>query len=749
MGWWEGESFVISTELNNDDLVVFFCDEYSPSPIVAPWNGGSGFYLGDALDGIEAIEKSAHKRFADYRETISQIKRWPEMPRFERVEDVFLMLRSTQETIRPGKKRDEIVGMLADIEAATPSQEVLEDRNLPNISLSELEDLAITNSQWNTWWKEIKKARTKCNLIKRSENKNVIMPLCRTRLPESSLQWLDAVYALHGDGKASYSPVLGTGGNEKGRFELSNNFMQRVSELFISGEPKKTSDLFRSATFGTVVTGLVKASIGQYDPGRAGGYNQGMGIETKDFKINPWDFILAMEGSIVLAGAVARRNHTDEGSQFTTPFTVLFSSVGFSSNVYEETGRREIWLPLWKNPSSYSEIKYFFGEGRSTVGRRMAKTGIEFSRAVGTLGVDRGIDAFERYAFLERRGQSYVALPAGRISVRYRPELELLNELDIVSRPIWQFIKGFKSVPATFHSALKKRDEAIFTCSQDSGPYNFCGLVRAVGNLERLIAIRDRSKKPILDRPLSGLSPRWIALCDDGGIEVRIAAALASIQATGKIGPLRSNMSEVDPLNPNRWGKGKGDRQWYGNSLPERLAGVLIKRLMDAGRRTAPCVPINGLIPVSPHDIMLFLRGECDDIKLEDMLWGFTLIDWKKMGVKKLRNKWQNPLSETPLSRTWCVLKLLHTPEEIYSPDKKTHVMIKKEPRIAHMLLAERIKEACDVAVHRLSVSDLHPFNITYMEAVDTIRLLASLLIPAKDQWKLESLVLEKQTTNN
>ena len=28
MGLWEGESFVISTELSNDDFVVFFCDEY-------------------------------------------------------------------------------------------------------------------------------------------------------------------------------------------------------------------------------------------------------------------------------------------------------------------------------------------------------------------------------------------------------------------------------------------------------------------------------------------------------------------------------------------------------------------------------------------------------------------------------------------------------------------------------------------------------------------------------------------------
>ena len=39
-------------------------------------------------------------------------------------------------------------------------------------------------------------------------------------------------------GGRNLNPLLGTGGNE-GRFEFSNNFMQRVAELFINGDSAK------------------------------------------------------------------------------------------------------------------------------------------------------------------------------------------------------------------------------------------------------------------------------------------------------------------------------------------------------------------------------------------------------------------------------------------------------------------------------------------------------------------------------
>ncbi len=375
-GCWDGETFVLTTELDSSAVEIFFCDDYAPTPIVAPWNGGSGFYLGDSTEGIEAIANSQLKRLKGYREVITQIRSWPEMSGVDTVHDIIQTLQGAFEEARPGKERNKIDALLGEVKLQIPKADVLGGRDPESTRVAEIERSAKERSAnqmaWKAWWAAVKKARTKCNVITRGGNKQMILPICRARLPEPTLQWLDAVYVLQSDNSPSYNPVLGTGGNE-GRLELSNNFMQRVVELFILGDTQKTRDLFRSAVFDTVMTGLSPAKIGQYDPGRAGGYNQGMEVETKDFKINPWDFILAMEGALFLAGGAVRRNPTEDRSRFTTPFTVLFSPVGFSSSAYNETGRYETWLPLWRNPVTYGEIKYLFGEGRTVLGRRIAR----------------------------------------------------------------------------------------------------------------------------------------------------------------------------------------------------------------------------------------------------------------------------------------------------------------------------------------------------------------------------------------
>jgi CRISPR-associated protein Csx17 len=73
--WWEGDRFRLRTVLNRDELVRFLLYDYRPTPIIAPWNGGSGFYPKDAKDGISALHASTLTRFAAYREAIDLGKR--------------------------------------------------------------------------------------------------------------------------------------------------------------------------------------------------------------------------------------------------------------------------------------------------------------------------------------------------------------------------------------------------------------------------------------------------------------------------------------------------------------------------------------------------------------------------------------------------------------------------------------------------------------------------------------------------
>ena len=46
-GWWEGERYMLATTRGAEQLEDFFLHEYQPTPLVAPWNGGSGFYPKD------------------------------------------------------------------------------------------------------------------------------------------------------------------------------------------------------------------------------------------------------------------------------------------------------------------------------------------------------------------------------------------------------------------------------------------------------------------------------------------------------------------------------------------------------------------------------------------------------------------------------------------------------------------------------------------------------------------------------
>ncbi|WP_394840447.1 type I-U CRISPR-associated protein Csx17 [Pendulispora rubella] len=55
------------------DIEVFFCQEYKPTPILSPWNGGSGFYPGDtaARARLAVVKQGGSRRFEEFRRMIA------------------------------------------------------------------------------------------------------------------------------------------------------------------------------------------------------------------------------------------------------------------------------------------------------------------------------------------------------------------------------------------------------------------------------------------------------------------------------------------------------------------------------------------------------------------------------------------------------------------------------------------------------------------------------------------------------
>src|ERR687894_316530 len=74
-GYWHDNNFVLSSNLSQDDLVQFLLYDYQPTPLVAPWNGSTGFYPKDNKKTIESILNSQADRFSEYRQTIQVAKK--------------------------------------------------------------------------------------------------------------------------------------------------------------------------------------------------------------------------------------------------------------------------------------------------------------------------------------------------------------------------------------------------------------------------------------------------------------------------------------------------------------------------------------------------------------------------------------------------------------------------------------------------------------------------------------------------
>lgn len=72
---WRGGVAHLQSKLNRDELIEFFDEQYRPTPIVAPWNGGSGFY-GGGSEPLEAIAASDVDRLQLYRDTIDRIRQF-------------------------------------------------------------------------------------------------------------------------------------------------------------------------------------------------------------------------------------------------------------------------------------------------------------------------------------------------------------------------------------------------------------------------------------------------------------------------------------------------------------------------------------------------------------------------------------------------------------------------------------------------------------------------------------------------
>jgi CRISPR-associated protein Csx17 len=456
----------------------------------------------------------------------------------------------------------------------------------------------------------------------------------RRTLPDEALPWVDAAIVVVGE-VAAYPPLLGSGGID-GRYDFSNNYAQAVVRCLASGDPAGSATALSASLEGTPVELQRKLSLGHLSRD-VSPTNSPTG--KADSLGNPWDLILAVEGTLLLVAGAARRHGAATGGALVAPFTARATAAGYGSAAAGEPGRQELWLPLWSRWASHAEIVSLARESRAEVGTasgsRPATTGLDFARAAGELGVARGIDAFERYAILERAGQSSLAVSAGRVSVAARPGAAALRSIDAWLTRLLHLASGDRC-PRGVRSTVRRLERASFELASKGGPAAACAVLEAMGAVEHALA-RSRGVISTGIRPAFGVpAGPWLAVADDGSPEFAVAASLASLgDRTPRSPALR------DYLHGTRDG-GRAfdvDRRHAIDAADAAhlLAAVHARRHLDAARMGAARNGADGLpfdygLWCDPGAARLFAAGELDDGRVLRLVRGLALLDHRGRG---------------------------------------------------------------------------------------------------------------------
>ena len=187
--------------------------------------------------------------------------------------------------------------------------------------------------------------------------------------------------------------------------------------------------------------------------------------------------------------------------------------------------RGEQWMPLWSRPSSYAELRRLLAEGRAQVGVKMVREPLDFARAVRRLGTARGIQSFQRYGYIERNGQSNLAVPLGRFDVVNRNSecLACIDDLDSWLRRLRQKARH-RNAPARLAAVEKHLTDALFAVTEHSQSPEYWQRV-----LVRLTEVEGTMAHGgwFGTEPVPRLRPEWVtASCDDTP-EFRLALAFA------------------------------------------------------------------------------------------------------------------------------------------------------------------------------------------------------------------------------
>ncbi|MGE3172849.1 MAG: type I-U CRISPR-associated protein Csx17 [Planctomycetota bacterium] len=662
-GFWRDQHFCLLSSLDAATLERFFLDEYAPTPFVSPWNKASGFYA-DNDKGLAPIERSPAFRFTPFRCGIA----------------------AAREQLDAISKADAEVRRLKDQTKSKKGAKPARSRDDPDFK----KELAAAEREFK---------RLKADLFG---------PFALAwRGPHRD--WMDAAMVLSPNGVPSWPALLGTGGND-GRLDFTNSAMQRLGDLFdlssAQGAATPTARaLLRTALFEVPSAALIDASVGQFLPGSAGGANGTTGPGA-DGRVNPWDFVLLLEGAIAFRGQVTRRLGARDDMRAAIPFAIAAQAVGHPTRGREKDVRGEQWMPLWGSPASWQDTGALFAEGRAQLGRGSARRPLDFARAIARLGIARGLTSFVRYGFLERNGQSNLAVPLGRIEVAAHPRARLIDE---IGGWLDRLQRESTDAPARLGTSAGVLSDAVFdVLTREAEPARWQLVLTAIDEVQRVQA----SGTAFSVGPCPKLSPGWLDAGEEDSPEWRLALALGSAaRGYEHSRPFDSVRAHILPIDPKKtWSYAVGaDRRLVndprvvmtGRDPIADLIALVNRRLIEAsqrGSRTLPLVAPRGT-GARLDDLARFLDGEVDVERVVTLGRALMAVDWKRVRKAPIASRWSGPRPD----EAWEALRLCALPFAVHERTIPT------EPALFRRLASGDASGAGEIGLRRLRASGFRP----------------------------------------
>lgn len=380
----------------------------------------------------------------------------------------------------------------------------------------------------------------------KDEEKTAMLVALRSELPDAALAWLDAAWAVRTRERGvarEPNRLLGSGGND-GRLDFSRLFARALTfALPEGGGPRRgrrpPADLsrawLRAALWrdgGGEGTALVpdRMTGGLFLPGSTRGANATVGAEAEPLG-NPWDVVLMLEG-VLLWGAVAVRHLRPTARPHAAfPFTFPPSPGGPGVSDDDLDNAAEVWVPVWSRPAGLPEVRQLLREGRAEWRGRPAGGAVEAALAARSLGVQRGLNAFERYGLQVRNGRSLLAVALGRFPVRDDPDVRLFAPLDRWRRQLEEAERS--RAGATVRTWRRRVEDALLAYLAAGGRAHLLRFVATLAEAEWAFARSAPALARLAERgeaappPLPLLPAAILARLDDGSAAFSLAAALA------------------------------------------------------------------------------------------------------------------------------------------------------------------------------------------------------------------------------